>query len=92
MERGAAMRSLSRWAAGLSSPGAALQPSPSGQQALGPERSYQQIWLFHWAVCQLTPRISCRAAARSHQYEGKRQVVPAPTQSIGRALPAACGC
>ena len=92
MERGAAMRSLSRWAAGLSSPGAALQPSPSGQQALGPERSYQQIWLFHWAVCQLTPRISCRAAARSQKYAAKLQAVLGPTQTDGRALSTSCGC
>lgn len=41
---------------------------------------------------RLTPRISCRDAARCREYGGHPPVVPPPTQTDGRALPAACGC
>ena len=44
------------------------------------------------AYSRLTPRISCRAAARSLEYGAKLQVVPVLTQTDGCALSAACGC
>src|SRR5690349_9912947 len=44
------------------------------------------------ASCGLTPRISCRGAARLTKVWGLHNAVSAPIQTGGRALPTSCGC